>query len=378
MSNWCRPARRWSDPSPPGPTGLAEYRRRDAEVRKIAARLWGPCDGTTCKENAFGKGRIVWGSSLRDLLQARGLGPDFGFVCDDKECDLDYIHRRTAEADIYFVINKREQWQQVTCSFRVSGKTPQLWLPDTGEIKACPSYEQAKGVTRLPLRLAPFGSVFVVFRDVAQPSWRGRPALVQSAEGVSPSEESKARMASPRGSATRDQSWEIDGPWQVAFPPGWGAPAAKTFPQLISWTQDSDEGVKYFSGVATYRKTLDLAPDQLEAGKRLVLDLGRVRFVAEVYLNGRSLGIVWKPPFTVDITDAAKAGANELVIEVANTWSNRLVGDAQIGGPGLLPNEHRQVSHLDRALEGHAPAGLRPPRPRPADDCWQVMMGTVP
>jgi hypothetical protein len=118
----------------------------------------------------------------------------------------------------------------------------------------------------------------------------------------------------------------------VCFPPGWGAPASRTFSQLISWTQDSDEGVKYFSGVATYRKTLDLAPDQLEAGKRLVLDLGRVRLVAEVYLNGRSLGIVWKPPFAVDITDAARAGANELVVEVANTWSNRLVGDA--GTPG--------------------------------------------
>ncbi len=319
-------------PKPTRSNGLGEYRQRDAEVRTIAARLWGPCDGTTCRENTYGNGRIVWGTSLRELLRARGLGPDFGFVCDDKECDLDYIHRRTAEADIYFVINKRDQWQDVTCSFRVSGKTPQLWLPDTGEVKACPSYEQAKGITRLPLRLPPFGSVFAVFQHVAQLSWRGRPALAEGAEGVSPSEESKAKMASPRADTTPGQAGELDGPWRVEFPPGWGAPAAKTFPQLISWTQDSDEGVKYFSGVATYRKTLDLAPEQLEAGKRLVLDLGRVRLVAEVYLNGRRLGILWKPPFTVDITDAAKAGPNELVVEVANTWSNRLAGDAKSEG----------------------------------------------
>jgi hypothetical protein len=318
-------------PKPARCNGLGEYRQRDAEVRKVADRLWGPCNGTICKENSVGKGKIVWGTSLRDLLQARGLGPDFSFVCDDKECDLDYIHRRTAEADIYFVINKREQRQQVTCSFRVSGKMPQLWLPDTGEIKACPSYEQAKGVTRLPLELAPFGSVFVVFRNVAQPSWRGRPALVRNGEGVPPSK-SRAKMASPREEAARDQSWEVDGPWKVEFPAGWGAPASKTFPQLISWTRDSDEGVKYFSGVATYRKTLDLAPDELKAGQRLILDLGRVRFVAEVYLNGRSLGTVWKPPFEVDITDAAKAGPNELAVEVANTWSNRLAGDAKTEG----------------------------------------------
>jgi len=299
-------------PKPSRSSGLTRYPQRGVEVRETAERLWGPCNGTTCKENPCGKGRIVWGTSLREILQARGIGPDFGFTCDDKECDLDYIHRHTAEAEIYFVINKREQWQKATCSFRVSEKTPQLWLPDTGEIKACSSYEQAKGVTRLPLQLPPFGSVFVVFRHVAQP-----PSAGITPEG---------------GGATHDQSWEIDGPWQVSFPPGWGAPAAKTFPQLISWTQDNDEGVKYFSGVAAYHKTLDLAPEQLQTGQRLVLDLGRVRCVAEVCLNGHSLGILWKPPFTADITEAAKTGANELVVEVANTWSNRLVGDARSPG----------------------------------------------
>jgi hypothetical protein len=318
-------------PKPTRSNGLTEYPHRDSEVAKIADRLWGPCDGAACQENSYGKGKILWGTNLREILQDRGKGPDFGFVSDDKECDLDFIHRRTAEADIYFVSNKREQWQKATCSFRVADKTPQLWLPDTGEIAACPSYEQANGVTRVPLELAPFASVFVVFRHVAQPSGRGRPALVSSVEGVPPSKE-EAKMASPRRGATSGQSWEIGGPWQVEYPPGWGAPASRTFPELISWTQDSDEGVKYFSGVATYRKTLDLTAAQLGAGKKLVLDLGHVRFVAEVYLNSKSLAVLWKPPFTVDITDAAKVGANELVVQVANTWSNRLVGDAQSEG----------------------------------------------
>ena len=296
-------------PKPTRSSGLTEYPRRDVEIRKIAERLWGPCDGAKCKENPCGKGKIVWGTSLRDLLQARGMGPDFGFVSDDKDCDLDYIHRRTAEADVYFVINKREQWQDVTCAFRVSDKVPQLWMPDTGEVTACPSYERANGITRLPFQLPPFGSVFVVFRRAA---------------------DAPAEAGGGRDAPTK--SWEVDGPWRVCFPPGWGAPASRTFPQLVSWTQDSDEGVQYFSGVAAYRKTIDLTAEQLGAEKRLVLDLGRVRFVAEVYLNGRSLGIVWKPPFRVDLTNAARAGANELVIEVANTWSNRLVGDARTPG----------------------------------------------
>ncbi|MCU0916050.1 MAG: hypothetical protein MUC88_16030 [Planctomycetes bacterium] len=295
-------------PRPTRSNGLTNYPRRDSEIGTATQRLWGPCDGTTCKENAFGKGKIVWGTNLREILQARGIGPDFGFVCDDKECELDYIHRRTADADIYFVMNKREKWQQVTCSFRVSDRTPQLWLPDTGEITACASYERTNRATRLPLELAPFGSMFVVFRDVAQPPSAG--------------------TADVGGRALSGPSWSIDGPWQVEFPPGWGAPASKTLAKLISWTEDRDQGVKYFSGVATYRKTLDLTPDQLGAGRRLILDLGQVRFVAEAYLNGRSLGILWKPPFRVDLTGAARPGANELVIEVANTWSNRLVGDA--------------------------------------------------
>jgi hypothetical protein len=271
------------------------------------------------------------------IVLPRGLGPDFGFTSDDKECDLDYIHRRTPEADVYFVSNKREQWQKVTCSFRISGRTPQLWLPDTGEIVACsvagpPSAQitpgagaATSGVTQVPLELGPFGSVFVVFREVAQPL---------SAE--SGSHTRSIALGSPRtpggGGPTGGPSWAVEGPWRVEFPPGWGAPAARTFPRLISWTEDADEGVKYFSGVATYRKTLDLTPEQFAAGKRLVLDLGRVRFVAEVYLNGQSLGILWKPPFTLDITEAAQAGANELVVEVANTWSNRLVGDAKTPG----------------------------------------------
>jgi hypothetical protein len=121
---------------------------------------------------------------------------------------------------------------------------------------------------------------------------------------------------------------EITGPWEVRFAPGWGAPASKVFPELISWTQDSDDGVKYFSGIATYHKEFDVAVGQLAPETEIFLDLGRVRFVAEVRLNGKRLGILWKPPFRVNVTEALKRGKNELVVEVANTWSNRLAGDA--------------------------------------------------
>jgi hypothetical protein len=86
--------------------------------------------------------------------------------------------------------------------------------------------------------------------------------------------------------------------------------------------------VRYFSGIATYHKDFELSAEQIATGKQLFLDLGRVRFVADVYLNGTNLGILWNPPFRVDITREARPGKNRLVIEVANTWSNRLTGDA--------------------------------------------------
>jgi hypothetical protein len=123
---------------------------------------------------------------------------------------------------------------------------------------------------------------------------------------------------------------EIPGPWGVHFPPKWGAPPEVTLPDLISWSDHTDPGVKYFSGAATYSKTLEIAHEMLGKGKRLFLDLGQVEVMADVKLNGTQLGVLWKPPFTVDITAVAKPGANRLEIKVVNLWPNRLIGDEQL------------------------------------------------
>jgi len=286
--------------------GLEDYPLRDAEVREIADRLWGPCDGGQCKERAYGKGKVVWGKTLREVLLARGVGPDFSV--DGNESDLDYIHRRTPDADIYFVSNRTDCRLESMCTFRVTGRSPELWMPDTGEIRGCETYESTDGHTRVTLQLAPYDSLFVVFPARSEGTF-----LPQRAE-------------------VPERTYEIVGTWRVSFPPGWGAPASKLFGELTSWTDDSDPGIKCFSGVATYRNQFERPGDRLTADERLVLDLGRVRFVAEVFVNGRSVGVVWKPPFRVDITDAVRPGTNTLVVKVANTWSNRLVGDAQTEG----------------------------------------------
>ena len=340
--------------------GLKDYPLRDTRVRNLANKLWGPCDGEKCKQHSYGKGKIIWGRTLRETLQSRGIGADFSFTSrNGKESTLDYIHRRTKGEDIYFITNKNQRWEEVDCIFRVFGKTPELWLPDTGDVRTNGVYEFVKDGTRVPLLLGPSGSVFVVFREKADEDhfvsleWDNAP-MVAAVEGTPPEfgcmdilpakhdklglqvyKSGTYTLKTAKGKEmtvevdTVPQVQEVIGPWEIRFPQGRGAPASKVFGELVSWTEDPDEGIRYFSGIATYYKELHFSAAQLAAESQLFLDLGQARFVAEIYLNGKSLGILWKPPFRVDITNAVRPGKNQLAVEVANTWSNRLVGDAR-------------------------------------------------
>jgi hypothetical protein len=122
---------------------------------------------------------------------------------------------------------------------------------------------------------------------------------------------------------------EISGPWDVRLPAGMDVPEHLALEKLNSLTEYPSEAVKYFSGTATYERTFDLPADRLGAGKGLLLDLGRVEAMAEVLLNGKNLGVLWKPPFVIEISDAAKLGGNRLEVRVTSTWRNRLIGDAK-------------------------------------------------
>ena len=117
----------------------------------------------------------------------------------------------------------------------------------------------------------------------------------------------------------------LEGSWEVSFDPKWGGPEKITFPKLQDWTHRREEGIRYYSGIATYRKIFD-SPEF--SGKRVYLDLGRVHEMAEITLNGKELGVVWCAPWRIDISDALKAKGNQLEIKVANLWPNRLIGDA--------------------------------------------------
>jgi hypothetical protein len=347
-------------PKPTGATGLFNYPNRDNEVKKLADKIWGPCDGQKVKEQTFGKGKIIWGKSLQEILREKGIGPDFSFISQNSKADLDYIHRQTGKEDIYFVINKNKTAENVDCIFRIKGKIPELWNAETGEISKALVYKFEKEGTRVSLSLPPQGSIFVVFRQPAGedhitlvekdgqqifpvlPTQSGivdnakivlsnvknQPVLLTSGEGSYTIRRAGGQSQKLNVQKLHDNI-ELSGPWEIKFPAGWGAPASKVFPKLISWTEDDNEGIKYFSGIATYYKDFDFSADLKTKDTRVFLDLGKVGILSDIYLNGNHIGIIYKAPFQVDITDAIRQGKNHLIIEVANTWSNRLTGDGK-------------------------------------------------
>jgi hypothetical protein len=514
-------------PRPERTPSLAGYPQSETELSRIAAEVWGNLDGKTVKQRSFGKGRVFWGEPLRVVLDTLGVAPDFHCSARASDAPINYIHRRVGDADVYFVANRRRRSEDLVCTFRVSGRRPELWNPDNGETSPLAVYEVADSRTRVPLRLGPAGSAFVVFRNAAEPRQvkavlkDGTAALVTDAfpeprpglhptttndftvgvwvkpdtdialpsatgggpnarptcfvffplagesvygeghaacgmtagrNGVSVYERARASLdpvltvptplagwthvalvyrggapslylnGAPAGQGKasgkrvhpglgeahqRDGAYyfeghmgepqlfpealaedrirqlaaaalplpeeppalehaggarpellfwqdgsyslrdnmgrssaqrvaglgrpiEIGGPWRVSFPPNLGAPAEISLPQLMSLHKHAEPGVRYFSGTATYGNGIRVPADAIAGDKRLVLDLGWLEVIGEVRVNRRSLGILWKPPFRIDITDAVRPGENELQVLVTNLWPNRLIGDEQL------------------------------------------------
>jgi hypothetical protein len=301
--------------------GLKDYPRCDEEVKSLAAEIWGDCDGKTRTEHAYGRGRVIWGKPLGEILRGCDVKPDFTFTGrGDKASDsltLDFIHRQAGDADIYFVSNRKNEPTTQDCVFRVAGKQPEIWDPVSGKIRDAAAFQQTGGCTALPLDFAPFESYFVVFR---------RPI---AADAIG-----RAMRNVPKVAVVQT----LAGPWSVQFDPRWGGPASVEFPELVSWTKRAEEGIKFYSGKATYRKQFDLdrGADVGSAGSgKTFLDLVYVRHVAEVRLNGTKLGVLWTAPWRVDVTGIVRPTDNVLEIDVVNLWVNRVVGDLN------LPKEKR-------------------------------------
>jgi (4-O-methyl)-D-glucuronate---lignin esterase len=292
-------------PRPVKSPSLVDYPVADREVRNIATEVWGAVDGKTVTEHEYGNGKVYWGKTVQEVLQAGKTAPDFEYNRPKIDTELVWIHRQAADTDLYFVANQKERTEDIDASFRIDGKQAELWHPDTGSIEPA-EYKIDNGRTTVRLHLDPDGSLFVVFRGKAPAPSRTLPHPVSS------------ELAAIRG------------PWRVSFPPNWGAPPEIHLESLISWTASTDDGVKYFSGTAAYAKEVEAPQDWFRSGAKVVLDLGKVKEIAEVSVNGKPVGgILWKPPFQADVTEVLKPGSNRIEIKVTNLWPNRIIGDQQ-------------------------------------------------
>jgi hypothetical protein len=303
---------------------LSNYPECDTQVKALAEKLW---TATPKAERRLGKGRVILDAEAQPGKESgvnRPLYPDYtstvavlkgmglpeDFVSDGP---LRYGHRRTTDEEIYFIANTTDKSVEASCVFRVTQGAPQLWDPLTAATKALPEFAQQEKTTTIPLRFEPHQSFFVVFKKGKQDLGLG------------------TRDLGKKNFPERKLVQDLAGAWEVQFDPKWGGPEKPViFNTLADWTDQSDPGIKFYSGTATYRKSFDWSHPGLSSDLRppISLSLGVVHNIARVRLNGKDLGVIWCAPWRVDISSALQPGANNLEIEVVNLWPNRLIGDA--------------------------------------------------
>jgi alpha-L-rhamnosidase/F5/8 type C domain len=298
----------------PKPTDSPSLSDDQVDFKKIAEQLWTNPKG----ENKFGKGKVFSGMTLPEVLSALQIKPDFEYKNIKANPNLLFVHRILSDADIYWVDNRSDTIINIEAGFRVEGKAPEIWHPETGKTELV-SYNISEGQTKVPLLMKPYDAVFVVFSKKA-----GSASFVLAQR-------------------TEKQLANLSGDWIVKFQPNRGAPSQSSITSLTSWSNNSDFGIKYFSGTGSYFKTIQAPESWFRTGNKLWIDLGDVKNLAEVIVNGKSLGIVWRKPFRVDITNALIPGSNDLEIRVTNLWVNRLIGDQQ-------PDNKTRITYTTQAF----------------------------
>ena len=328
---------------PQAAPGLGNYPEADNKLRVLTNKLWGE-GSIKPRRRSVGRGEIYSGTDIDTVLKNKHILPDF-------KGPFEYIHRRSEDLDVYFLSGTGGG----ECIFRVQGYKPEFWDPVTGRIKAAVGYHFTEdGRTKVPVYLPENGSVFIVFRELADQDH------VVSVKGPSNGYQVKASDKNMMqlcfwkngeyqlkfsNKKTREiniaglSAMVLKGPWEVQFPSGWGAPGKAEFQKLIAWNEHPDDGIRYFSGTATYYKKFRLDGSQPRIPAYLAL--GEVYNIARVRINDKDLGVIWTDPWTIDVTKALKEGINILEIEVTNTWFNRLVGDA-----GLTPEKRHTETNV--------------------------------
>ncbi len=302
-------------PRPERTTSLKNYPACDIEVKSIADKLWGKADGKTMYSNNYGKGTVYWSKSLKQVLQELNVKPDFVLEGPDSSHDhIDYIHRRTETEDIYFVTNTGLVEEKVTCTFRVDkNMVPELWDAETGLIQREITHVKVENGISIDLVLNPISSRFVVFRD--------------HSTGKNDADLALDLQFGFSNNSNPSATIDLTKNWNVSFDIEMGGPETYQMEVLTSWSDVDLDGVKYYSGTATYTREFAIEEDTLSEGTDVYLTFEDIQEMAEVFVNGEDCGIIWTPPFAANITKHLKPGSNKITVEVTNTWNNRIIGD---------------------------------------------------
>jgi hypothetical protein len=313
----------------PKPKRTPSLEDDQSEFDSIVNELW----SDNKSEKKVGKGKVYSGYTLPEVLESLVIKPDFTYSKPLNDTEVLYVHRQLSGADIYWVNNRKDRVEDLEATFRVSGKEAGVWHPETGFLEKA-SYSISDGVTMVQLHLEPNDAIFVVFRNKAKVNAFSTPEV------------------------TETNLTDITGPWEVSFESKVGKPFQADFETLSPWNENSDVNIKYFSGTGTYTKTINIPAEWINGEGNIFLDLGEGENLAEVTINGKPMGIVWKKPFKIDVTNALKKGDNELQIKVVNLWVNRLIGDQQ-------PNVKQTLTYTTmpfyRANSPLKPSGLLGP-----------------
>jgi hypothetical protein len=299
-------------------TSLKNYPECDTEVKTIADKLWGKCDGEKIFSNTYGNGRVYWGKSVKEVLDELKIRPDFEVSgVDNHDQHIDYIHRKTEAEEIYFVSNSSQVEQEIKCTFRVDNNmVPELWDTESGLIQRDVKFSKVKDGISIEMIMNPVSSRFVVFRNST--SGKNDAGLKYDLQyGFHKNQKAEKNYT----------SIDITDNWDISFNPDMGGPKSYRLEKLISWSDIDEKGIKYYSGSATYTRNFVIEEKVLSKGTEAYANFGDIQEMARVYINGNDCGIVWTPPYKALITPYLKAGNNTISVQVINTWNNRIVGD---------------------------------------------------
>jgi hypothetical protein len=301
-------------PKPQRSTSLKNYPACDEEVKSLAEKIWGNCDGKTVLSNQYGKGTVYWGKTMDKVLKELKINPDFEVRgVDNSDRRIDYVHRQTGAEDIYFVSNSYETLKDFTAVFRIDkNKVPEIWDAETGQIQRNVKYERTENGISMELVMDPLASRFVVFRE--KTTEKNDAGLLYDLQfGL----KKQRKITEPVDLTTN---------WEIHFDTLWGGPGTFRMNKLASWTEVEDEAVKYYSGTATYSRNFTIDDGALKEAEVYVM-FEDIQEMARVSINGNDCGIVWLPPYKANITKWIKPGENTISVQVVNTWNNRIVGD---------------------------------------------------